>query len=57
MEIQLTIHSWDLGGPRGTSHPKLLPFQKYKYFLSVSRWLSFKHKLKFNLNMENGAPK
>jgi hypothetical protein len=29
MEIQLAIHSWDLGGPGGTSHPSSL-FQNIK---------------------------
>jgi hypothetical protein len=56
-EIQLAIHSWDLGGPGGTSHPRLLPSKKSIYSLSVYGWLSFEHRLKFSLDVENGAPK
>jgi hypothetical protein len=47
----------DLGGPRGTNHSRLLPSQKSIYSLSIYGWLSFKHKLKFTLDVENGAPK
>jgi hypothetical protein len=57
MEIQLTIHSWDLGSPRGISHPRLLPSQKSIYSLSIYGRLSFEHMLKLNLDVENGTPK
>jgi len=33
-EIQLAIHSWDLGCPGGISHPRLLPSRKSIYSLS-----------------------
>jgi hypothetical protein len=57
MEIQLTIHSWDLSGLGGISHPKLVSSQKFIYSLLVYGWLSFEHKLKFSLDVENGTPK
>jgi hypothetical protein len=57
MEIQLAIDSWGVGGPRGASHLRLLPFQKSIYSLLVYGWLPFEHELKFNLDVENGTLK
>ncbi len=54
VEIQLAIHSWDLGSPGGTSRLRLLPSWKSIYSLSVYGWLSFEHRLKFSLEVENG---
>jgi hypothetical protein len=55
MEMQLAIHSWDLSGLGGTSHPKLFPSRKSIYSLSVYGWLYFENKSKFNLYEENGT--
>jgi hypothetical protein len=58
MEIQLTIHSWDLSNRGGhLNHLRLLPFQKSIYSLLVYIWLISKHMLKFSLDVENGKPK
>lgn len=48
MEIELSIHSWDPGGPGGT--PRFLSSRESIHLLSVYGQLSLEHRLRFGLN-------
>lgn len=56
MGIQLSVHSWDLGGPGRTSldGSSLLenPYIPYQ----CMGWLYSEHRLKFSLDVKYGAP-
>ena len=49
MEIELSIHSWDPGGPGG-GPPRLLSSRESIHPLSVYGQLSLEHRLRFGLN-------
>ena len=53
-----TFYSFvDLGGPGGADgYPRILSSRESIHPLSVYGWLSLGHRLKFSLDVENGAP-
>ncbi|XP_019242764.1 PREDICTED: uncharacterized protein LOC109222929 [Nicotiana attenuata] len=49
-EIQLSIHSWDLGSPGEGGAPRLLSSRESIHLLSVYGQLSLEHRFRFGLN-------